>query len=119
MAGLTGKFTVLPHGKLDSRPTIKTNLFQSANNWVSLSGQAAQQSSKEGSMTVTHLLKLIGRWAFLKPAGEMEDVGVPRGFSPSLSGQSAQYSVLPTYLGNNEKSFQEAVLHTAEVYVTH
>lgn len=49
----------------------------------------------------------------------MEDVGVPRGFSPSLSGQSAQYSVLPTYLGNNEKSFQEAVLHTAEVYVTH
>lgn len=32
----------------------------------------------------------------------MEDIGVPRGFSPSLSGQSAQYSVLPTYLGNNE-----------------
>lgn len=70
-------------------------------------------------MTVTRLLKLIGRWAFLKPAGEIEDVGVLRGFSPSLSGQSAQHSVLPTYLGTNEISFQEAVLHTAEVYVTH
>ena len=103
MAGLTGKFTVLPHGKLDSRATTKTNPFQSANNWVSLSGQAAQESSKEGIMIVTHLLKLIGRGSFSKPAGEMEDVGVPRGFSPSLSGQSAQYSLLPNCLGNNER----------------
>ena len=80
MAGLTGKFTVLPHGKLDSRATTKTNPFESAKNWVSLSGQAAQESRKEGCVIVTHLLKLIGRWAILRPAGEMEDVGVQEDF---------------------------------------
>lgn len=48
-----------------------------------------------------HLLKLIGKWAFLKPAEEMEGVGV----------ESAQDSVPPTYQGNN-------ALHTAQVYMT-
>lgn len=50
-----------------------------------------------------HLLKLIGKWAILKPAEEMEGVDV--------GAESAQDSALPTYQGNN-------VLHTVEVYMT-
>lgn len=50
-----------------------------------------------------HLLKLIGKWVFLKPAEEMEGGGG--------GVDSVQDSVLPTYQGNN-------VLYTAEVYMT-
>lgn len=54
-------------------------------------------------MIVIHLLKLIGKWAFLNPAEVTESLGVVV--------ESAQDSVLPSYQGKN-------VLHSAAVYMT-
>lgn len=50
-----------------------------------------------------HLLKLVGKWAFLKPAEELEGGGG--------GVEAAQDSVLPIYPGNN-------VLHTGSLHDT-